>query len=835
MLAADEPQPELENDLFGHGEYATVLERAIRSAPERFTIGLFGEWGIGKTTILGQLRRRFEPKKGARQPDDVFVEFDAWRYEHDALRREFLRVVAGGLEGANALGGFVPARELRALDRDVSRTQEIGTALSRTRLLVFALAVAVVAGVALYVGGAFTSPDVPLTLLVLLPLVTFLFTRFERIFLAREETVSEKRLEDPDRFAAVFVHLVRKFTGKRLVIAIDNLDRCDPETVGDVLATIKTYLEPDLRRHADDDDVRDKAVVFVIAVDDEALRGHLMALAPRRVGTSDDEHARDARAYADEYLRKFFNATLPVQTLRSGDTERFFREELATLVASWPVQAPDPSLGDVPDVDRQRRLVEDMAMAALRRNPRRIRQFLNTLELRMALIREREREDVGSIKPAISPYFAMVAKLALIAEEWPDRYRRLRDRPALLGEWEEIEASAPPEGADLGPDWERFAAFLRVAGRVSSPAVFAFLKMKLTAEEAATPGFEELVEAAAEARYDDAAGVVEAGVRQGVEAVRYASVLRDELRRALEEGRTDAAGQIMRTLLEVPALRRLQELRDEMLERLIDAGEDVSLTGIDPLQLSDAATTLSDRHQDVLLTRIAEPGTAPAPRDHEVMIALAHHRKALTDEARKHAKERADKAWEQVAELGHPGEGDAASLARSGLGAILELAEKLAGGEPINSEGARELETLREALLAGFLTTRPLMSEPALQVFGRFLEPAADDALLTARALRYAVRWRKLLDDGATRVLIEQAAENLDRGDVIRDREFVQQCLDAALKLVPDGHEEVIAPLAARLSDGLHSYLGDGRVAVARREALIRAVEELRSRPELLS
>src|SRR5215208_6774959 len=63
----DEPDSlSAEDDLFGHRDYAAMLERAVLAAPTRFTFGLFGDWGLGKSTILEALRERLAERGIAR-------------------------------------------------------------------------------------------------------------------------------------------------------------------------------------------------------------------------------------------------------------------------------------------------------------------------------------------------------------------------------------------------------------------------------------------------------------------------------------------------------------------------------------------------------------------------------------------------------------------------------------------------------------------------------------------------------------------------------------------------------------------------------------------------
>jgi predicted KAP-like P-loop ATPase len=45
-------------DALGFEPMAKILVDVIRDTPAPFTIGVFGEWGSGKTTLMRMVRRR---------------------------------------------------------------------------------------------------------------------------------------------------------------------------------------------------------------------------------------------------------------------------------------------------------------------------------------------------------------------------------------------------------------------------------------------------------------------------------------------------------------------------------------------------------------------------------------------------------------------------------------------------------------------------------------------------------------------------------------------------------------------------------------------------------
>lgn len=80
-IITDEPTFE---DALDFRNYSRRLAEIITNSTPRFSIGIFGGWGTGKTSLMSMTRQILDGHDKI-----VTVWFDAWRYE----REEYLAVI----------------------------------------------------------------------------------------------------------------------------------------------------------------------------------------------------------------------------------------------------------------------------------------------------------------------------------------------------------------------------------------------------------------------------------------------------------------------------------------------------------------------------------------------------------------------------------------------------------------------------------------------------------------------------------------------------------------------------------------------------------------------
>jgi hypothetical protein len=556
VYRADVPPTALtdETDAFGHRDYAAAIASAVSQAEPPFTLGLFGPWGVGKTTILEETGRRL-PRSCA------FVTFDAWRYERDALRRQFLSEVSRQLIEAGQLDDdYDRQAALEELTTPVSSVRPAGLTVRWENALRAAVTAGLV-GLLVFFGLKFgltvEESAIGSVIAAVATLSALLISSVGQVIDIKYETVTRPRLEDPERFTEKFEDLLGHLKVQRLVVAIDNLDRCTPERVEEVFDTLNTYLEPAgaaeraqglsrlLRRKRDEGEK--KEAVFIIAADDDALHRHLET----RERQASVGHPTDVGRYTAEYLRKIFKASIPIKPLLDADMRVYVDRELARFFAAHSLEPAERT-----------RLVELVA-AALKRNPRRVRQFVNNLELRLELLKARETGS-KAIAAALSDEVLTVAKLTLLEEEWPASYKRVARDPRILDEWHAKQTTGDLETV---PEVDRsdpaFAAFLNASRAIRSPYLTAFISLKQSEAELRLPRYADFRDALVFGDADSLTDVLADADDSAAE--RYAMEILNIFREEISRVYVDAARSIVERATAEPKLSQHEEIIDSLL------------------------------------------------------------------------------------------------------------------------------------------------------------------------------------------------------------------------------------------------------------------------------
>lgn len=383
------PDNETDRDFLNFtGVADTVAEIIVQAKGRPISIGVSGAWGVGKSSMIKLVRRSLAERTGKGNGDFVFVEFNAWLYQgYDDARAALMEVIGEKLtvEADKRKKGLEKAKEF------VERIRWL-----RLTKLVAGSAVAMHAGLPpvgllgelyglgkQFLGGEINADTV---------------AKAEKAAGEVKETASgmlspKKKFSPPHE-----IHALRESFEKTLeamevtlVVLIDDLDRCLPETTISTLEAIRLFLFL-------------KNTAFVIAADDgmikHAVRRHFQDVSDDLVINYFDKliqlpirvpplGTQEVRAYMmllyiensglDDPVKEKIRAGICKQLGQTWQGKRVDR----AFVQSLHDKFDNALIGKFDTADRLAHLMT--TASGIAGNPRLIKRFLNALAIRMAI------------------------------------------------------------------------------------------------------------------------------------------------------------------------------------------------------------------------------------------------------------------------------------------------------------------------------------------------------------------------------------------------------------------------------------------------------------------
>lgn len=401
IVLRQKKQGEEGNDLLNTFIYADELTHCILSAPSNktFTIGLFGEWGSGKSSIVKTSKEQILREYERRAQKAEFITYDAWKYSGDSFRRMFL------YELQNSLGFEQNELMQRFYSHEIDETK-ITTSINGRKVFL-SLMYIIIASLILLLIGVYQGWNTALPSGI--ALVALVFSLFTWMYDNYKVSINKPLLFAPEQFESCYHEMLKKamkrhnwaqkilhyVTGGRynrelqkLIIVIDNIDRCQPDVTYSLLSDIKSFLD-----YSED-------VIFIVPVDVSALRKHI--LNTKKMG-NDNTHD------ADEFLRKCFNVSLWIKP--------YHNDEMYDFTQNLNIKY---SLGLSPTT-------VSVISREYATNPRRIIQLLNNLNIEFLHYDTDFRHK----------YEALIGLIAIIREEYPEDMQKLNANPVLLFGYDE--------------------------------------------------------------------------------------------------------------------------------------------------------------------------------------------------------------------------------------------------------------------------------------------------------------------------------------------------------------------------------------------------------------
>lgn len=391
---------ETAQDFLNFGGIAKTVAEIIEQAQSRpISISVSGAWGVGKSSMIKLIRRELAARScgqqrepGAGESGDpgrfIFVEFNAWLYQgYDDARAALIEVVASTLakEAEDRKTGVEKTKDL--LDR-VNWFRAIKLTASSAASLAFGLPPTGLLGELWGLGKRVIVDGVDQDAIDTANSVAGKATES-----ATGLIKSKKAMSPPKEIEALRKSFedVLKEMGVTLVVLIDDLDRCLPETTISTLEAIRLllFLEHTAFVIAADDQMIKHAVKrHFQGVDDDLVINYFDKLiqVPIRVPPLGTQEVR-------AYMMMLF---VENSSLDSKEKERLRSEVCSQLSRTWQGKRVDlkflRSLNDkLPDeliarLDAADRLAPLMTSATgIAGNPRLIKRFLNALSIRMSM------------------------------------------------------------------------------------------------------------------------------------------------------------------------------------------------------------------------------------------------------------------------------------------------------------------------------------------------------------------------------------------------------------------------------------------------------------------
>lgn len=374
-----------ERDLFDHVDYVERLVQVIRHVSVEHTsanIALYGPWGSGKSGIGNQLRKQLEGDENF-----VYADFDAFKFGRKPLLRNFIGQLAEqlfGPEGAVSIKRPLyetTSRPHLNVPNLVLRWWQWPLYLAACACLGFLLGAWVLAEGRLHEIAARLLPTTVLIGAAVALLSYFTTTR------------TTAPVEGDEEFEQVFLSILSRqgIDGKcerRLVVFIDELDRCSPSEVASTLESIRTFLGA-------------KGCIFIVAADQQVLEH---ALSHRLRQSTPPDLANPYYSAGSAYLDKIFQYQLAFPPLRPRRLNHFALELVEGRAGVWSNPAVD---------------VEDVVSILLPthiHSPRRVKVLLNGFALTYGIAAARSNR---KYLPKLPARASELAKLVCLKLEFP--------------------------------------------------------------------------------------------------------------------------------------------------------------------------------------------------------------------------------------------------------------------------------------------------------------------------------------------------------------------------------------------------------------------------------
>jgi predicted KAP-like P-loop ATPase len=404
------------------------------------TIGVFGDWGGGKSTLIEIVRTQLTAEE-EKKAGTVVLSFNGWLFEgYEGAKTALMGTILEELQEHETFKKKASGKAKKLLKSLFRRVDWMKSTLGVGKLV--AAHFAGPAAPALLIGGA---ADVVSVAREAAKNVEDIDPEKVKEYIKEDDKDADKDEPETRRqiqnFRKDFEELLKEAGITRLVITIDDLDRCSPDTIIPTLEAIKLFLFV-------------PRTAFIIGADEELVRYAVRRRFPELPG--------DRREVGRDYLEKLIQFPIRIPALGRAEVESYMGLLFATAskdltpeqknlvrnrigeastealtTASFNISVarellkplPQPLEDDLGMVER----VAPLLGTIMNGNPRQCKRFLNTLLLRLGMAKSK----------GITLKQRVLAKLMLLEYFRTEAFRRLAEiqfaqdgMPKELGEME---------------------------------------------------------------------------------------------------------------------------------------------------------------------------------------------------------------------------------------------------------------------------------------------------------------------------------------------------------------------------------------------------------------
>ncbi len=449
----DSPISLKKEDFFGiHSQFAEALYQVLRQADiskGAFNIGLYGDWGTGKTTVVNLLLEDIK-EANKKQFECVPLYFDVWKFTKEPLKRAILFEMEEQLSGL-AQGLSKSEKEFRnhfleykyqtskgiftlieCLEFEVAHDEEIKLRPEEIENLkeeinrvfrglreskyfrpsiLFLIFLSLLAfkfpsifdGLCVVFGTLVSVGIIGYILGILLPGFASILKKF--VFKHTLRNLTAHLAFSGEQFGKIFKDMVKKARGenesRKILIVFDNLDRCEKNSVLETLSTIKTYLDF-------------PGCLYIITCDDQALKKHLQTVYGEN----------ESQEFSKDFLDKLFQVTFRFPSLVEKDRDAFIGRCIGEL-------------GLQLNLESERQVRQILTLAYKGQTPRQIKRFLNDFGLYFIIAKAIESSsDKQTIENKLTHDMGFFSFMMVIKQIWPEFEKKLIEQTDLFHIWQ---------------------------------------------------------------------------------------------------------------------------------------------------------------------------------------------------------------------------------------------------------------------------------------------------------------------------------------------------------------------------------------------------------------